>query len=222
MLHKQNRMPLPIDTNYRVETFHIKSNVDVKQELIIEDGRASTHAIVPFVSGRSFLLLLQKKNRMPLPIDTIKSNVDVPFVSGNRSFLFLLDKKSRMPLPIDTTNVDVEDGRASTLATITRDLDLVLSGFIKDKPRLHSYSASSSPILKSFETILPGWTKGSVVIKRKKLSTISTSAPTNFRIDFFIVLIVIVITVSLVIFIVIVIMSPRETVSDLSTTSSSY
>ena len=190
MLHKQNRMPLAIDTDNRVETFHIKSNVDVKQDLLIEDGSASTHAGVPFVSeNRSYLL----KNKMPLPID--QGCIDTTFHIK--------------------TNVDVEDGRALTHATICLDLDMV------PECMCHGFNnrAYSLPILKSFETISPGWTNGRVVIKRKKLSTIFTSAPRNFIIDFFIVLIVIIITVSVVIFIVIVIMSPRHTVSDFNATT---
>ena len=114
-------MPLPIDTK---KTFHIKSNVDVKQELLIEDGRASTHGTVPSVSGnRLFLLLVHKKNRMPLPIDTtfhIKSNVDQELM--------------------------IEDGRALTLAAIPRD------------PKCMCYGCNDmAPIVKSFETIKPGW-----------------------------------------------------------------
>jgi hypothetical protein len=167
MLHQ-----LPIDTK--------KTNVDVK---LIEDGRASTHG----------------------------KNVDQKLMethgTGNRSFLSLVHKKNRMPLPIVTTfhiksNVDqelmIEDGRALTLAAIPRDPKCMCHG-----------CNDMAPIVKSFETITPGWTNGRVVINRKKLSTNFTSAPRNFRIDFFLVLIVIVITVSVVIFIVIVIMSPK-------------
>jgi hypothetical protein len=172
MLHQQNMMPLFIDTK---KTFHIKSNVDVKQELLIEDGKAPMHGTVPLVSGNRLFLLLVHKNRMPLPIDTtfhIKSNVDQELM--------------------------IEDGRALTLAAIPRD------------PKCMCYGCNDvAPIVKSFETITPGWTNGRVVINRKKLSTNFTSAPRNFRIDFFLVLIVIVTTVSVVIFIVIVIMSPK-------------